>query len=1184
MTEGEPKTRRMTEFFSRLMHPEGKPKIDAAKKESAEHIAEIQKRKKEAKEFADKHRKIGRHVASDIDLKTSSPYRLEESSLQMEKAKLESTLRVAKNKPTWLVAGVNDIQHSPEAAAFVSRIASLPVELQQDANVLYQESAYLSASMKADMTPEARQEMNSMLKRTMERITTLRVMHPEDGFSLKNKEIQQTLLFEIGSGSVAASPELYDAAVDLPIQPNEKTTRENLRHFLKSEQSKLETVHQLHASDSERELRVLRKMEEELLEGCEDHFDAKTRKKIDKLYEKAEAQEFLKRIQVRERLLDDDLTTLRNAEYNQRNKDRGFSTLYLTYELMEAMWKDLDWEIEKRLRRGEADSPFFPNTPIAKASEHQLQQMAGYFADHQYMDDMVEYVRVNNPNLTEVEIHELVRAKEASITRMSEEVQLRLTAQIAWSQARLSGDPRKVGETLQQFGVHGVEHMMQGNGGANEMVANRLVQLTREARYDKKSHKLRAYTAQSLNEVREQMKREMQSNSLYKEVYKTRWVDQEFDEEAIDSVIHQAEMALTLEQRDLVAMLEAPGPGRRGAEFGEELKSSSFQSPSTSEKYLGAMDVGRYMWEKWNKLTDAQSKIWRNMCEFAAKSSGRDKSVVDMRLDGIRRGSAEWNELAEEAFGSLHNMQKIVKMERDSENFFSKGGLAGWASRKLPESWKGIRKASSVILQNEPQDWGELSYEDLKNQMVVMEGQKIVGEILEAYDNFSSGWRIVEYRKQLQRMYGDQKLGLGLNLRAEGYGLVHAETKESRKGAEEKVKKVLIDIGQYRPQAIFEWLHEGHDKYATKWFKDEIASGKLTRDVLGSGVKTDILHQHEFQTFVSERFNLINDLLANEGIAPINYSLERTAFTAEQINVLEKVCTATDTNVDAYLTVMKDTSDFARATQKSDSNKSGISNIDKLLGRQYYDIYTRTRWVDDARLRFLEDPDNAPGSKTAAEFHNPGENQGVKHIKMSELFDQYRGAGGTDPFPRAWNDMGVAMDAINFLSAALTVDEKQFFENLVKMYEAVGQYSGKDPTAGRAAVYLATGYAMTAKTDEAVNFFMMNSMDDTSEFKRLLNGEAPSKGKKETLKFVETLELKLVASLESLAPDLAVEAEQAIGIRPKGPLGKILPTEVGRHLPVYADQAKIALALAVLLMLAQAGKVVQEETSGKKKG
>jgi hypothetical protein len=251
------------------------------------------------------------------------------------------------------------------------------------------------------------------------------------------------------------------------------------------------------------------------------------------------------------------------------------------------------------------------------------------------------------------------------------------------------------------------------------------------------------------------------------------------------------------------------------------------------------------------------------------------------------------------------------------------------------------------------------------------------------------------------------------------------------------------------------------------------------------------------------------------------------------------------------------------------------NNYKKLTETRYYHIYHRTQWVDDLRTRHLENPDIAPGSRTKEKYDASGKT--IPNIKLSETFVE-DGSGGGDQFPRAWGDLGVALETLDALTLALTHDKKQFFENVKKVYEGVGRYSGYKPAGARAAIYMLSGFGEAAATDKEINLLMLNGIDNSSVAKRLVGDKGLSLSPGELLEVTEEFEGLLMSKLHGLAPHLAEEAEKFIGIR----WGWVPDWmgEVGHHLPAWGDRAKIAIILIGLLILTQAVKEGEKELSG----
>lgn len=1116
----------------------------------------ILERIKNAKKFVEKKRKNPQHVSKDDEVvdvgKKQYPVPDKETppehQQRLHKAKdnMVAALGKAKERPSWLIQGEDDVQYSPNAAIFVERIALLPPELQNDPFVLYEEVARFSASLPYGMTKEARIETRQIIIKTIDRIMVLRQEHPDTGFPLKQQELLATLT-ELGMGGVPTPPELYDPNVDLQQQKGEQQTRKNLRAYIAGSQQRMKMFWNQGSGDSMQELRELESIEQDLIHGSAPTVDPKSGKIVAAVFDGTEVDEFLHRIRDRKMVLQDDITALRQQQRKDMDQERGFSTFILSPEIVKALCgDDYEWAVEAAIRKQEALSPLLPNTEGAEAVQQQVRQMVQYFTSEQYLSDVLEGMRKRTKTpgdrfygKDEAFVQKEFELRKSDIKKLSDKIHHRLTAQIVYGLIKGSGDAKKVSETLTYFGSAGFSVLQSENGGCNAVASMRLYELTREARFDEKGRE-RPLTPEIMRGVKEKLRLEIkEERDFYEELYKTRW-SSDFDDSAIDSIIHQSEILLAISQRDIIARLDGPGPADR-------IGSSSFLSGSTIEKLLSAFDISKYSNEKWAKLSPFQIKVWRNVCEHAAQASGRDKLVVDKRLLGVQPGTPEFKQLMIEVFGADKNgepnmgkVKRILEIERKAQ-----GGFKG-------------RKAI-------PTKWEQMDVSDLRQQMVVKEGEKIVTELLSAYDDFSSGWRITEYLNQLDSMYDySEHLALGMRLRKKGDDFIRAETKESREVAVKEVKKMLSEeIALYRPQAMFEWLFQEKDLKAQEHFTLMKTNGLLTKDKLG--ISEDISRVDQLYGFISKRFMRINDVLAFKGLPPIDYS-QTTPISSEQMAIIEKVCSVTGR--DGYLEVMKDLSGFVHSSE----------TIDTLVQPQFYSIYKRTKWTDDVRMQYLDIPDEAPGSKTKEDFDKTG----IRHIRLAERFTDAGngGEGGGDQFTRAWNDLALALQAADILYASLSPNVEEFGKKMKELFDTVALYAGKEPAAARAVIFMIAGFGKTVKTDTVMNFLMASGWDDSSEAKRMLNGEAPSLSIGELLQFLEKIELQL-DSLESLAPELAKEAEVFMGVR--WGFMKNASSELGRHAPVWAHRLEIAFLISSLLVLTLAGKEAGEELEGGKK-
>lgn len=1062
--------------------------------------------------------------------------------LEQSKAMLKAVFPVG--NPDWLIASPDSIQHCAEAAEFVSRVSLLPQKLRENPDVLYRETMRYSASLEwGTMTIDAQKEAHHVLDNAMRKYLELRY---QNEISVDEKIAEKMLQSLTQSSSeTGKTPVFY-------------VENEEIKNIPKPAKASI-TLHEQLA-----ELQKQVKMDDALLHDKVQL--AKTIAELKRDYGEDAVVLYvakLRHMQSTETVVQ---KIERDEEYEGR-REKYWTNLGIHEADMAPTWvneKEAKWAIEEILQKIESTSTKYPTGLVIESLENNTRNLMGYFASKDYKQHLTEFAERQWPGQQE-KIQEHVDNMLKQVPEIQEKIKNRMGALITYGHITLKGDPKTISESLLQLGTRGVNFILAENNGINERVYNRYVSLMKLGRFNPQTHKEEPYGAETLFELRRRIKDEIKDDiDLYNEQYQSCWGEtHKLDAMAIDSIVRQTEVVVKITQQDLVAVLGAPGPGKREQKYGDYVASSSFLSMNTAERFLSAMDVDSYAFEKWNKLTDYPLYMWRRMCEMAAKGSEQYKAAIAERLNGVQQGDEKFKALATEAFGSKEKMAGILELEHKA----NPGAI------RLPGEYHA------------PKTFSELSMKELKRELTIQEGKKVVTEILEAYDDLSSGWRIKQYLIQLNRMYGTEAppisdtvtskdlekeflygphhLGLGMQLRLAGYDLIHAENEGSRKHSEIKVQRILKDeIAQYRPQATFEFLHTNHDKEAAKTFDNMKSGKKLTRERLGEGIGEDITHIDQFYHYISRRFVTINDMLADRGLSPINYAM---GPTKEQMEVVEKVCAVTKVKASSYIDVMKELTTFA-----GDEN-----NYKKMTETPYYQIYHRTQWIDDLRTRYLENPDTAPGSRTKEKYDASGKT--IQNIKLSETFVE-DGSGGGDQHPRAWGDLGVAIETLDALTDGLTHDKKQFFENVIKVYKGVGRYSGYKPAGARAAIYMLSGFGEAAATDKEINLLMLNSIENSSVAKRLVGDKGLSLSPGELLEVTEEFEGLLMSKLHGLAPHLAEEAEKFIGIR----WGWVPDWmgEVGHHLPAWGDRAKIAIILIGLLILTQAIKEGEKELSG----
>lgn len=925
------------------------------------------------------------------------------------------------------------------------------------------------------------------------------------------------------------------------------------------------------------------------------------------------------------------------AKMEERGEFEQFSTIYLNPDERKLLLINPEKAIEDYLRRLEESVLWAGEDLITQGFEHEIQLAGQYFIHPQYIRDTVieakrnyirtdkdkpdliinrkdvtedEYVAIKNPKNDPQKDQNLrkeykdkgtmltldrgqgedyekkyvdIKQKEAQrVSReLAEKVRNRTGIQRAYATIKGLGDAEKAASALSQVGERGLEFVLNENGGLVEIARNNLLRNFKLARFDENGD-LRPYSPDIIQQVQEDTIREMlEDRNLYEKKYKGA-TGRNLEDQDVRAIVNLARYVAVVTQQDLVAMLGGVSP----AEMGIGSEETHSLVGTTAEGFLAAMDINRFSIEKYFMYSKhaARRGIWENDCRFAVQASGRDKYVIERfnkygrNLAGIEdvtsldKGSEKF-ELAVKLFGRNILDEKGQKID--------KGNLSGAIETIFEYDKNGHKR------EHPPTSLREVTAEMIKDRMLVVEGERVVGEALAMYDYYSSGWRINEYIKQIKRIYGGddsspndygQNLGLGLQLKDAGNGLLGVVKETKKPEAENKVAGVLEKIAKYRPQAIFEFLTDERYEDAMNWFK-KADNQKLLLEAFGE----PITRPDQVYKAISRRFVAINDLLAVRGLPPINYS-PNASLSLEQRDVVNEVCGqgGTTANADRYLELMQKMFVYASeeriigVVEKKDKTTGTVTipfKRGELHKEIYYGIYRRTQWVDDARLRFLERPEEAfqdyDKRKIIIEKLATGELKRFSH-RVAE-----QGVGPRAPLPRTWVDMasGVRLQKEEF-KKTLDPDPKIVKEGLKNIYASVDAYAGP-PYGVRAVVFLLSGWAKTMKTDTVLNLLHLGMMENSSAAKRLFGNEALSIGYNQLDKLIDEIGVTVLNSrIENLDPEMASAINGFLGLGTK-----ILGKDV--KLQLWAYRIDLYIALIALLLATQAVKSAKEGSEGK---
>jgi hypothetical protein len=1168
--------REFLSILDRLFRQRAKSPIPHGGRETrrskTEEPARIERAKKDAEEWAQKA------FSKDPDIKAVAKDRIVREKypadvLTTAKTRWEAAAPVVlENAPSWLHA--ESIHQSSVASEFALRITSLPPELQRDANVLFYEAAkcYWSTDWGSLGTEEVR-EVRQLLGRVIDE-----ARHVSDQNINKDDRILIEQLFgEPETKHILVNDEL-DKGPTFFDKDTAKGLNADLIIKLDAIQKQVNISPEAWDTDQQFLDNLLNKQVKGSLLHNIDETDTRLQNDIKPYIRRIVEQ----RAHVGEALLG-----------KQKTKDfqgREFSTIYLQEKEEKKLRINLRWEIEKYARRVEETSVLYPDTPVAQAAQDRLRLVSAYVSHDQFQID----VR-SRENLTELgfepDLHVTNPERDKYLEFMrnvpneiSEKISNRSNIQIAYAATRAFGDPEQIQKATIAVGTKGLGFLVRENGSLVDITVNKL-NYVRDQFYRDSEGEKRRYTPQVLETIEKQVVEEMyEDRALYEELYAKAFSvpglkgeKHKLDRKAIESIVRLAGYHDALTERSLVAQLRGLGPGETN---GDE---SSYLSAGTDDKILGVMDINRWFFEKWGNLKDGQLFIWRASCRMATKISGRDK-VANKKFAEISRlptGKERIDRIAQ-AFG--------INPEDAQKASGGDAAKRGEIERKLQKELRfshGGKERRDI-----PKTLDQISDKDLKDRLLVVEGERVLGELLAMYDHYSSSWRVGTYINQINSIWGKEKggvLGLGFRLRSAGAKVVDALTIADKKAAigipdpDQKgrftgLKGTLQTIAEYRPQALFEYLSdEGHP--ATKiWFADKqiLTNSVFLNNTDKDGYLIPIQNEAQIQKLIGRPFIAINELLTEKGLPPIDYSTG--ASTGDQAEIVATVCKEMNINKDKYIELMKEMS----------AHVGHEDIIDMLATNERYSwIYTRTRWIDDARLRYLEHPESVPGEIPSIEEikqENSNLIVGNERISLSKRFT-VEGVGAGDPLPRTWSDTNIGVKTIPELYAVLTADEKTYFEKLKIIFDNIALYQGSKPVATRSILYLMAGWAESAKTTKNIGDILMSflhSKQSTSALQELFGHQASSKGLNELEEFIDTHGTVLGTRLKLMVPKEMFEtveeflglASHFIDIGPVkfGPKGKW---------PLYRNRVLLVMAVVSVLIAMDVDKRITGSAGGR---
>jgi hypothetical protein len=878
---------------------------------------------------------------------------------------------------------------------------------------------------------------------------------------------------------------------------------------------------------------------------------------------------------------------MQRQEDEQERREDKFSSIYLSKEEKIRLAIDSKSAVEQWLHR--FYEPFGYPSGGEQASQDRVRMFLGYleseeyqkeyFLLHKHFDDAaikgknVEEIRkfldtasfdVEPPTQQELDnFHDTVKSTK---TYVEAHTNLKLAAAAVETGAKIES----IMGALSQGGDKMWYDVARANNGMNCVAFNLYIQELEVARGTTTS-KLKRIGPAEFMRAKERTIEELQKNPIYRTMY-----GKDITKEEADHFYNVARVLAKVRQKTVLALIKSAGAiGKLDKEdvglFGNvDLFGSSFVDAGTDEQIAAAMDWVRYFTEKWGNLSPGQQRIITHAYEFAAIDAGFEK-IVDEEMRHDKDYAKNQDDRLKKEWGDNFKKWKLAKhgfMNRDKE---------------------------------------------YKRLLMADKGKLIFNDLLEMYDHDSSIWRGELILQQLEACYqNSETMALGLWLRRTGGDFITARSKEAdeifeygkKTEAEGRAGKInnafwsgkesgtqyglsvraaLEQVAKYRPQALALMHYEQNNTEFTQWWD---GMGKALAGAIGSdtsqgyaGVNNDVMHN----------FLNINELIARDGLAIINYqegfssipdgqrdrvkNIVRDVFTARERMLADKENKEMPTEaqiagkVDAYMTFMQGLS--------SHVGQEKLVSAFKLANYRQY--LKRTQWVDDARLGYIEKPDElkyGPDKiKTPDRLRPMVKDDAEKRLPFSNYVST-EGESKRAGLARTWGDLLIGMELIPEVRNALSPDKEKLFKALEAIKSKEEIYNGA-PNALRADIYLIAGWMKMAETDPSlleIGSFLPNS----SEMKRYFGDHAPSFGKSDLDSVLDAQDF--VHSHMHLYPELeetVFQLEKYTGLAEEGYFGIFGKKHIDREhklSPLYLRRYALFLLIIGALMAVELGK------------
>ncbi len=468
--------------------------------------------------------------------------------------------------------------------------------------------------------------------------------------------------------------------------------------------------------------------------------------------------------------------------------ERGWSSLYLSYEEMKQSWRSPEaissmWQdrANSDAKRGVYESEW------QDSSKRNYSQLIQYISSADYQRHRIAYIE-NPENWHEISelsgqrITSLAEAKNHSWYREvdnAEEYQ-------AWrdrmaDRIRARGDLNRLQIAIQtdvemdkikglyaDFGDAGYPLILNERNGLNLAAFEILKERGASIIYDENGN-IRALTAGSLIQLEKDVVNQMWAQrDLYRDRF-NEW-DGSIGADANGDVLKDARgnvVRRSLEKADIEAAVTEvsfliTATGQRAQIFGKaatplEMRHQTgnpmaFGGQPAEGKILFAMSPFKWLLDRWALKSDFAALTMRNMFTAESIRAGVD-TQWRTRLAHISHGSEEWNRLVKMAF-NINDLNDADAVKGAFSTLrFERGAMGNTLKDKLKFASKHflLRTNLEGAIRTPPETLAQLTKDDLLEQILYREGRRLLdARISGAYHIIDSGWQIGTQRDALK--------------------------------------------------------------------------------------------------------------------------------------------------------------------------------------------------------------------------------------------------------------------------------------------------------------------------------------------------------------------------------------------------------------------------------------------------